>query len=428
MPYIGLVAVLAARDAAARVISRVGKFPRQNKGAVMTNKVSATDHEAKTADYLPLSRQAQRETGSATQTLGAITRMTDMGVTASTFASYARISELSRLPESVTKRHISNLVAQGWLVNDGRELLKGSRYMRRRTNTIRLSRYAIEHRRPFNPLPCWAIEFLTSWSLRAVYAAVVARHMLIETVAAAEHGEAYGREEMSLKNLMDETGLNKPAAIRAKKVLAAMGMITIEGAAAHGVGDLISLNPNFVVPKSLLARPPIASNKSNPSGSDGGSNISSYTPSNISDPTQSHFGLGVVTNWSSSLWRTYYQRTSIEKGPMDNLASEAISDLSNRSFPYLEAKAIFDRLVASYGVQPTSKQENSELRQIAILVSASLLPECHVWSAAQGVKLCSPSKPFGYFFKCLREDCSKAGIDLRALERTKLQPVCEGAA
>ena len=147
-------------------------------------------------------------------------RLADIGSSNRTFASLGTIADTAMLPVGTVKRHVGKLIDAGWLDTRGRELLRGSAYLRRRTNTLTLTAKTIEQRKPYGILPRWFCLVNTQWARRVLYAAIVSRHILIETVAERECGEAYGREEMSLRQLMTETGLTHKSIVAAKRSLA----------------------------------------------------------------------------------------------------------------------------------------------------------------------------------------------------------------
>ncbi len=228
---------------------------------------SVIDFECTTRHFVPLLRQACCEVGEAAITLGAIVRLCEMRRAMATFASIGVIAEEAFIRKRNVQRHIDKLVRGGWLANNGRELLGTSGYRRRRTNTLALTEKTLDyrkHRGPFSVLPCWAIGYLPSWSQRAVYASVVSRHCLLETVEAGGIGEAYERDQMPMYQLVKETGLSEMSIRRAKRKLQREGLLLIEPACDNS-GDFIRLNPDAMIPAKRIPTPPKAGNKMAPS-------------------------------------------------------------------------------------------------------------------------------------------------------------------
>ena len=311
--------------------------------------LSLIDHELLKQDHLQLPRAACREIGAATQTLGAIMRLCDISGRNTTFAGVGTIADAAMLPIGTVRRHIRQCIAAGWLDTKGRQLLPGSKYLRRRTNTLSMTEKTIKHRSPYGILPRWICRVLAKWSARVLYAAVVARHVLIETVEQNGCGAAYNREEMSLNNLVRETGLTDKSITEAKLTLERLRYVVIDR--VYGYPDSMTLNPEVGARTDSLPDPPLARGNLSRSQADVIQmpyRKSEQDPTGNLSSTYRNSEQGVPEKCAPSLSKTF-KENSYQKDPIQNTTAAAAdgavlgTDLED-SVVQTKGKAIWEKL------------------------------------------------------------------------------------
>jgi len=186
-------------------------------------------------DYLQLPRAAMQDVGPATQTLGAVLRLTSNR----TFRTIDEYAELAWLKRRTVMRHLDALVEAGWLKDLGRERMPSGRV--RRTVTYELTAKATESRRRYAMLPRWAAGAFPTWATRAVFSLVVSRHVMVQrkidddraNIGIEEH------ESYSLSRLVEESGLHKDSVLDAKRWLIEQGFIEVHDAGSGGAHTLL---------------------------------------------------------------------------------------------------------------------------------------------------------------------------------------------
>lgn len=215
-------------------------------------------------EVLKLPVEAIREVGPAAQTLAGLFRLTNR----ETFASVNKIAEHSRLPVATARKQLDTLVVWDWISNIGRQPKKvvrcpgGAEVRARRTCTIRLMKKAIDARESnWTPLPWWACNHGLSWAEKTVFAAVMRR--LLGLIAAVQRegdhddpDEIFGAIEnlggdekfrFPLDKLAEESGGSRRSVIRAKRGLAARGLINWFSGENYGDADMLVPNWEFRV-------------------------------------------------------------------------------------------------------------------------------------------------------------------------------------
>jgi hypothetical protein len=213
--------------------------------------------EVLSRDGLGLLREAMNGVGPAAQTLSAMRRLAS--IKGETFASIRIIADDACLKQRTVKHHLRKPVHFGWLECQGR------RGRRTPTYSVPLGLINRSGRRKFAILPRWAARLLPTWSERAVFACIISRDMLCTDVLGDEvedGGECYRRRIYTISALEKDTGLCRPAIVKAKRKLVERGLVTIDPAVndrdelgrLHADGDTLLLNLDFPVPIELLAR------------------------------------------------------------------------------------------------------------------------------------------------------------------------------
>jgi hypothetical protein len=404
-----------------------------------TEELSLIDHECLAADFIPLPRVACHEIGAATQTLGAVLRVCGIGNSNRTFACIRIIADCAMLPARTVKRHIETCIDAKWLASKGRERLGRSTYRRRRTVTLELTAKAIEKRKPFGVLPRWAAHHLRrAWAQRAVYAAIVARHLLCEAVTLSGIGEAYDRDEMSLANLMKETALSNRSVIDAKGWLQQEGLIVVESSQGWpSVPDKLTLNSEFMLSANYLPIPPLASEKVAPSETVSATERCekvAHTPCEDLAHTPCKSGTGPVKKWHGGSEKmallsmeNCYQDLPIENslsksGQIKNSTAAADAAVPGtdheNSFSGGWEKAKLES-IARRGVKPFGKDQRETLRLVCRLGANGKLAECFIDSAAEAVRAARDAgtlrKPVPYFMTVLRDETRQIGLDVDKL-------------
>jgi hypothetical protein len=396
---------------------------------------SIIDFECLLADFLQLPIAACHELGPSTLTLSAIIRLSDFGNSASTFQSISTIAAAAMLPVGTVKRQIKKCVEISWIASRGRELLSKSKYRRRRTNTLVLTTKCVGQRNPFLPLPRWAAGYLATWAEMVLLASVVNRHGMLESVGAAEN---HGREQMSINELMRQTGLAKHSVIDAKHRLSEAGVILIDH--DWDSTDELRLNPDFEVKASAIPAPIKGSAKVRPLREEGVSGDSAkvdQTPSAKVRPAWCKSAPEVVqkcAGGSAKVRRLINENCEgkllngkllNKTGLNENTAASAdganlFSDQGKILFSKAKAEAIYTKVQAR-GVKTSTTQQRKELKQLCCLVAAERLCEHWVVDSAEAVDKCRPDEPLSYFWKVLREHAAKSNVDINALLRIPLE-------
>jgi DNA-binding MarR family transcriptional regulator len=198
-------------------------------------------------DYLQLPRAAMQAVGPATQTLGAILRLTGNR----TFRTIDEYAGLAWLKRRTVMRHLDTLVEAGWLEDLGRERMTSGRV--RRTVTYRLTERATESRKRYAMLPRWAARAFPTWASRAVFALVVSRHVMVQRKTEDDRGNS-GLEEhstYSLSRLVEESGLHKESVLDAKQWLVGEGLIEAHDS-GHGTGHVLSIGIEFELSEAWI--------------------------------------------------------------------------------------------------------------------------------------------------------------------------------
>lgn len=167
--------------------------------------------------YLKLPHAAMRDMGTATRLLGALYELVD-GRTLTTFASVRVMAQRAMLPVATVRKQLRKLADRGWLQSLGRQKPHGRSMPPRRTVTYQLSDKAVAERNPYAAWPCW----LGRWprvtpASGMVYAVLLSRHCLIETMEDDEERCLDDRRAISCGKIVKATGLSKStvwAAIR----------------------------------------------------------------------------------------------------------------------------------------------------------------------------------------------------------------------
>ncbi len=392
--------------------------------------LSQIDHELLRQDHLQLPRAACREIGPAAQTLGAIMRLCDIGGRNTTFASVGTIADIAMLPIGTVRRHILQCVAAGWLDTKGRQLLPGSKYLRRRTNTLSLTAKTINQRKPYGILPRWICRVLAKWSARALYAAVVARHVLIETVEQNRCGAAYNREEMSLNNIERETGLTDKSITEAKLTLERIGHVVVER--VYSYPDSMTLNPEVGAWTDSLPDPPLARGNLSRSQADviqmpyrkseqypTGNVSSTYRKSEQGVPEKCAPSLS-KTPMENSYGNDRIQNTTAAADGAVFLGEDIKSSLSKAEGRKPEALGdCLNGLLTSCRIQGSTAEQRNTLSLVVRAVTEGKLPEGCFAGTLDAMRHTSKpiSKPFVFFMKTLRHNTSKALLDLDQIIR-----------
>ena len=194
--------------------------------------------------------------GEAAQTFAAF--RTFARNTGEAFASVGVLADKACLPQRTVKRHISKLSACKLLKHKGRA--------RRRTVTYSMDlRYLnANENAKFAILPRWAASLLPTWAERAVFALVVSRDSLNDSITGglADGEDVYGRLQYSASTMAKDSGLSLRAIGHAKDKLVRRGLIKIDPAMywqdkigrIRTMADTLILNPDFRVPNELVHR------------------------------------------------------------------------------------------------------------------------------------------------------------------------------
>lgn len=196
----------------------------------MVETIPITDRRALDVDSLFLSRHAmaQLRLGPAAQTLAVLRQAAQQNGGRTTYIGIGTVAERIVMSERQVHRHLGTLAELDCIEHRGRQLLPGSKHLRRRTVTYAIhpdvERFYTDD--GFNRLPLFLLRSFTRWSERAVLAAVIGREEL-RWNHEAEGGEV--RDTFSLAELHRQTGLSRPSVIAAKKSLFARGIILAYG-------------------------------------------------------------------------------------------------------------------------------------------------------------------------------------------------------
>lgn len=202
----------------------------------MPDAIPISDRRALDVPSLYLSRWAMAEAklGAATQTLAVLRQTAQQNGGRTTFIGVGSIAVRIVMSERQVHRHLEALESEGVVKHHGRQLLPGSKYLRRRTVTYEIHRdlERLYAEGGFNRLPCYLLRCFTHWADRAVLAAVINRAEI-----AKHHGST--RDTFSLNDLRRETGLSRHSIIRAKRSLFTVGIIDAYGGNWNSTNELI---------------------------------------------------------------------------------------------------------------------------------------------------------------------------------------------
>lgn len=180
--------------------------------------------EAIETDFVMVPKSAVPVLGGAAPTLGAIIRLSDGGQIP-VFHTRETIAEMACRWLKNIDRDLDKLAEHGYIYCHGRERSNRGRKRRRRTNTYLLTDKTKRALRQYWQIPRPAL-WLQTWAMRAVYAAIVDRHLIIKRHCIEYN---HGREEYSLNRLAEHTGLSQRNVLRAKNRLVDGGLIIREG-------------------------------------------------------------------------------------------------------------------------------------------------------------------------------------------------------
>ena len=181
----------AAPDQETRPVfgEREGSLMDSTTSTDTTKEISLLDSLNQSWLKLPLA--VMRDVGPATQTLGAIVRLT----TTEMYCSVSKISDISRLPVATTRKHLVTLNDMGWLDNVGREHTRAGRA--RRTCTIKLTAKTKSTLNDYSILPWWAnglrVGFFP-WSAKAVLSVVISKLTAMKAAIERQYGTGHDTE------------------------------------------------------------------------------------------------------------------------------------------------------------------------------------------------------------------------------------------
>jgi len=167
------------------------------------------------AGLFTVASAACKEIGEAAQTLGAVIRLVNIMDALRPSPSVRIIADVAMMEGAHRQATLAVCVSEGWLEHCGRDLLANSDVSSAPDREIPLT----DKPRAtfgFNPFPRWAAKQLKTWALRSVYAAVCARHALIDAVKAGGHGARTIAEQMSL-NRSSEAPVYRGGLLRTRK-------------------------------------------------------------------------------------------------------------------------------------------------------------------------------------------------------------------
>jgi len=215
-------------------------------------------------EWLKLPLAAIEDVGPATQTLGAILRITKK----ETFVAAEGIAEKAGLPLATVRKHLVTLDDHGWIKNAGRGHTRAGRP--RRTCTINVTAKTLAAKE-YLVLPWWACcrgiiaVGRLSWSTKVVLALVMSQIMTLKAAAEQQDGhgvDAYdligaiehmGGDErfaFTLDTGLSRIGLCRDSAIAGKRELHRLGIVTITESERDDGGtprDLLIPNWDFRV-------------------------------------------------------------------------------------------------------------------------------------------------------------------------------------
>ena len=214
-----------------------------------------------TGGWLKLPLSIVRDVGPAAQTLGGILKISNR----ETFVSASKVAERVRLPLATVRKHLVMLHEQGWIDNAGREHTRAGRA--RRTCTLKITTKTKAALGEYGILPWWACSACRlPWSAKALLSFIMANLAKFKKAAEGEddleddleadddwfwlHLETLGGEDrfrFSLDRLTRETGLSRPAIVKAKQRLAKLGIIEWNRYRRDDGGDILFPNPAFRV-------------------------------------------------------------------------------------------------------------------------------------------------------------------------------------
>jgi hypothetical protein len=207
-------------------------------------------------DWLKLPVAAMREVGQASQTLGAILKLT----TKETFMEVSKIAREAHLPVSTVRKQLKILVKQGSLENLGRQKTPDGKPCR--TCTYKVTQQARDQIEPYNVLPYWACQHLESWggrlpwSSKAVLSVVASKWLMLRSIATKQRPDVdvwdaldtlggNERFEFSLSYLCDRTGLQRESVVDAKHHLSTIGIVNWIHREDHQRGHLLVPNKDL---------------------------------------------------------------------------------------------------------------------------------------------------------------------------------------
>lgn len=195
-------------------------------------------------------RRAIREVGPASQTLGAMLKLTKR----ETFYSVPNISRKARLSKYTVRKHLVALHKKEWISNEGRQATpKG---YKRRSCTYRVRSKAIAAAVDYAIFPGWACAMPLPWGTKALLAVLMSTLVGLKAYVEEASGEdirtvaeLYSaldcsepdflrRFELSVRDLEFETGLSKPTLIAAKRHLRRLGIIEIHSDGESEIGTV----------------------------------------------------------------------------------------------------------------------------------------------------------------------------------------------
>ncbi len=217
----------------------------------MVEQIPIPDRRALDVDSLSLSRFAMTELklGSATQTLSVLRSAAKQNDGRTTFIGVGTIADRLVVSPRQVHRHLERLAELKCIDHLGRQLLPGSKHLRRRTVTYaidpKVEQFYTDH--GFNRLPLYLLRCFPRWADRAVLAAIINR---------AEISEHCGttRDTFSLNELRRQTGLTRQSVIAAKRYLHSQGIILAYGDDWNST-NLLTLNDDCLVTLDATGAP-----------------------------------------------------------------------------------------------------------------------------------------------------------------------------